>query len=130
MGKKIDKGSYIQYEWSETEEFKELCKKGDEEFRKWQDRNPFVERHAKFGFVAGCVWGDDSSWKIQHLDLSNPENGVKRDDRFGYIELPRGVKLKDAIDADFIDNEKDPPQDQRIAIACTVYFDLTGKKID
>src|SRR5689334_5869598 len=23
-----------------------------------------------FGFVAGCIWGDDSSWKVQYLDLS------------------------------------------------------------
>lgn len=23
-----------------------------------------------FGFVWGCIWGDDSSWKVQYLDLS------------------------------------------------------------
>ncbi len=26
-------------------------------------------------FVTGCVWGDDSSWKLNLLDLSNIENG-------------------------------------------------------
>jgi len=52
-----------------------------------------------FGFIAGCYWGDDSSWKVQYLDLSEAEKGIlKRDERFGYIELPRGVELKDAID--------------------------------
>lgn len=51
-----------------------------------------------FGFVAGCVWGDDSSWKIQYIDLSQIEQGIiKREDRFGYIELPSNMDLKDAI---------------------------------
>jgi hypothetical protein len=41
-----------------------------------------------FGFVWGCIWGDDSSWKVQHLDLSRVRDGViNRDARFGYIEL-------------------------------------------
>jgi hypothetical protein len=41
-----------------------------------------------FGFVWGCYWGDDTSWKVQHLDLSRVQEGiVQRDDRFGYVEL-------------------------------------------
>lgn len=41
-----------------------------------------------FGFVWGCVWGDDSSWKVQYLDLSQIEKGIiNRDDRFGYVSL-------------------------------------------
>jgi hypothetical protein len=41
-----------------------------------------------FGFVWGCVWGDDSSWKVQYLDLSGVRDGVvRRDERFGYVEL-------------------------------------------
>lgn len=41
-----------------------------------------------FGFVWGCVWGDDSSWKVQHLDLSGARDGViRRDERFGYVRL-------------------------------------------
>lgn len=40
------------------------------------------------GFVWGCHWGDDTSWKVQHLDLRNIREGViKRDDRFGYVKL-------------------------------------------
>lgn len=51
-----------------------------------------------FGFVAGCIWGDDSNWKIQYLDLSKASEGtLKRDARFGYIHLPANMKLKDAI---------------------------------
>jgi hypothetical protein len=41
-----------------------------------------------FGFVWGCCWGDDSSWKVQYLDLTRVQQGViRRDDRFGYVEL-------------------------------------------
>lgn len=41
-----------------------------------------------FGFVWGCYWGDDTSWKVQHLDLRKIRNGiVKRDDRFGVVAL-------------------------------------------
>lgn len=56
------------------------------------------EFEGNIGFVAGCVWGDDSSWKIQFLDLSRIEEGIlKRDDRFDYIELCSNDSLKDAI---------------------------------
>lgn len=42
----------------------------------------------EFGFVWGCVWGDDSSWKVQHLDLTEIQSGViRRTERFGYVEL-------------------------------------------
>ena len=56
--------------------------------------------YADFGFICGCVWGDDSSWKIQYLDLSECEKGIiKRDDRFGYIELAGDYdSLKNCID--------------------------------
>lgn len=45
----------------------------------------------KFGFVCGCIWGDDTSWKIEFLDLSEITQGkITRDNRFGYVELPGG----------------------------------------
>jgi hypothetical protein len=41
-----------------------------------------------FGFVWGCIWGDDGSWKVQYLDLSRVREGVvRREERFGYVEL-------------------------------------------
>jgi hypothetical protein len=47
-----------------------------------------------FGFVWGCVWGDDSSWKVQYLDLSHVQDDViNRDDRFGYLRLATDPKL-------------------------------------
>jgi hypothetical protein len=41
-----------------------------------------------FGFVWGCNWGDDSSWKVQYLDLSDIQQGrIIRSERFAYVEL-------------------------------------------
>ncbi len=60
-----------------------------------------------FGFMAGCVWGDDSSWKIQFLDLRNIPESFVRDDRFGYICMPGGAKsLKDCIDFDCFEADR------------------------
>lgn len=59
--------------------------------------NPHIQ--GRFGFVSGCEWGDDTSWKIQHLDLSKIAEGIlARDDRYGYIEMPEGVMLKECVD--------------------------------
>jgi len=57
------------------------------------------EWRGQFGFVCGCIWGDDTSWKIEFLDLSEITQGkITRDHRFGYVELPGGSEsLKDCI---------------------------------
>jgi hypothetical protein len=58
----------------------------------------------EFGFVWGCVWGDDSSWKVQYLDLSRVVDGtLKPDDRFGYVKLATRPKLaaKDFIQVEY-----------------------------
>ena len=95
----------------------------------WYKRHPFIERHATFGFVAGCIWGDDSSWKIQFLDLSKAAEGkITRDERFGYIELPSGVDLKDAIDTEWIDDLNAPLSELRVRIALPTMFTLDGKR--
>lgn len=48
-----------------------------------------------FGFVWGCFWGDDSSWKVQYLDLSDVQNGVvRREERFGYVKLATNERLQ------------------------------------
>jgi hypothetical protein len=66
------------------------------------------ESNGQYGFVSGCVWGDDHSDKLQFLDLSQIGQGIfKREDRFGYVELPSSLELKDCVE--IIDyNEKDP----------------------
>lgn len=81
------------------------------------------------GFVAGCVWGEDSSYKIQFLDLSRVHEGVlTRDDRFGYIVLPEKVRLADAVSTHLYDPRPDPGQGQQIAIAVQRAYDIpTGR---
>jgi len=81
--------------------------------------------HEPFGFVAGCVWGDDCSWKIEFIDLSEADKGVlHHDDRFGYIELPGNSTLREAIDMGGGDGG-------RIRIAHAQTFDLkTGARFD
>ena len=82
-----------------------------------------------FGFVAGCIWGEDSSMKIRFLDLSEIENGViKSDARFGYIEMPEGMPLNQAIQMgdyryDFTDKIS------YITIALQKRFDLASGKM-
>lgn len=89
-------------------------------------------RYYPFGFVAGCVWGDDSSWKIQYLDLGEVEKGIiKREEKFGYIAIPNGLNLKQAID--LTDYLYDPNEEDAhlITIAIQKRFDLrTGKMVD
>lgn len=73
-----------------------------------------------FGFVAGCVWGDDSSWKIQFLDLSRAAEGVLvRDDRFGYAEMPGRMGLREAVDLSVW-----KPGNDRIGLSTTRWFAL------
>jgi len=85
-----------------------------------------------FGFVAGCIWGDDSSWKIQYLDLSKAENGIlKRDDRLGYIVLPDSMPLSKAVNLADYQRGPDDEWAHHITIAIQKRFDLrTGKTID
>jgi len=89
-----------------------------------------------FGFVWGCHWGDDSSWKIQFLDLRSIETGViKRDDRFGYVELATHGYLSPSLNSalKITDKPSAPPPfisierydgDTRITFAVEMGFEL------
>lgn len=53
------------------------------------------------GFVAGCIWGDDYTWKVQVFDLSEAAKGkIVRSDRFGHVELADKLSLADSLDFD------------------------------
>ena len=53
------------------------------------------------GFVAGCLWGDDSSWKLEVFDLSNAGAGqITRSARFGHLQLAGGMSLPDSLQFD------------------------------
>lgn len=85
-----------------------------------------------FGFVAGCQWGDDMSWKVQYLDLRAADQGIlKREEKFGRLELPKGIKtfsekessrLRDYI---YIDQDGDLIN---LEIARVERFQLTNKE--
>lgn len=86
-----------------------------------------------FGFVAGCIWGNDRSYKVQYLDLSRADKGIlKREERFGYIELPEDLSLKDAIDMEgYGDDLGDGEVDTEIRIKIAQRFDLlTGERTE
>ena len=91
----------------------------------------FVVRN--YGFVAGCYWGGPVH--IQFLDLSEGEKGIiKRDARFGLIELPEKITLEQAISLETYSvwDEKhhcwrDTVEDVRIAIEHV--FDLRDGKM-
>lgn len=63
-----------------------------------------------FGFVWGCQWGDDGSWKVQYLDLSQVQKRlVRREERFGYLELATIGFKSPCLMADLEMPPKSPP---------------------
>lgn len=83
--------------------------------------------YQNFGFVAGCVWGDDSSWKIRHIDLKDVEAGViDVTDKLGYIEMLPTHNLKQAIDMSLCDEVGE----KSIHVATRKWFDLDSGDSD
>lgn len=75
--------------------------KSEEEFIKesQEDGIKVVSQFCNFGFLCGCIWGDDSSWKIRFIDLSQILNKkLIIEERFGYWEMPSNLSLRDCID--------------------------------
>lgn len=87
-----------------------------------------------FGFVAGCHWGDDTSWKVEYLDLSRISEGIlTRSQPFGYHELPRDVALKDAVDTTlyYVGRYRERIfNDRRVYIASRKLYDLNKPEDD
>lgn len=85
-----------------------------------------------FGFVAGCVWGDDSTYKVQYLDLSKADEGILvREEKFGYIELPENLSLSEAIDMSEYLYDHSNEWAHEIRIKVMQRFDLrTGNSIN
>jgi len=69
----------------------------------------FEEIAGTFGFISGCYWGDDTSWKIGYIDLTGLEEKiVKIDFRFGYIAQPISLTLSQCVDlSDFSPSDND-----------------------
>jgi hypothetical protein len=66
------------------------CDSEPEEFKSEIESDDFVSlQYCNFGFLCGCVWGDDTSWKLRYVDLSKiPEKILTITEKFGYWELP------------------------------------------
>jgi hypothetical protein len=87
------------HDFPEDDNYYKLKDSTMSQYDEWNKRYPFKGIFAPYGFVGGCVWGDDSSEKVQFLDLSRAHEGILvRDDRFGYHELPRGVSLAEGVE--------------------------------
>ncbi len=96
-----------------------------------------------FGFVWGCHWGDDSSCKVQHLDLSRISEGIiTRTARYGRLPIadhgwtPQWLDLQRAHDAP---RSSPPPfldvyryaSVAEVSIATTTRFNLdTGMRVN
>lgn len=72
----------------------------DLDFLEEQSTSTFVKvEYCNFGFMSGCVWGDDSSCKLRYIDLSKiADKELFITERFGYWEIPYEMKLKKCID--------------------------------
>lgn len=102
----------------------------------WDGRYEWPD--GSFGFVWGCHWGDDSSWKVQYLDLSLVRDGVvARDERFGYVEMATAGYRSPCFDPAPCESPSAPPPFIRVGgsaagaavtFAVDVAFDLgTGR---
>ncbi|VVC06107.1 Uncharacterised protein [uncultured archaeon] len=86
----------------------------------------WISQERVHGFVAGCIWGDDSSFKIQYLDLSKADEGIlKREDRYGYLELPESLNLCDAVHF-YVDGDSEKDYSIGLRIDHTDDFNLEG----
>lgn len=101
--------------WDNKKEFnaEELLKDKivtEEEVNEWGN-SEYGRKNAKltypeFGFLCGCIWGDDSSWKLRYIDFSELENKVlKITERFGYFELIEDLKESIVLYGDDLSGE-------------------------
>ena len=74
-----------------------ICVEEKKLFDDWEFQWQFPER--VHGFVAGCMWGGDSSWKIEYLDLSMADQGIlRREAKFGYLSMPQHLNLNQSVE--------------------------------
>jgi hypothetical protein len=88
----------------------------------------------EFGFVWGCLWGDDSSWKVQYLDLRRLQEGViVREERFGYVELATAAYVSPCFE-EMLGGQRQPlfihvaryDAKTRVRFAVEIDFDLVS----
>lgn len=84
-------------------------------------------RSLDLAFVAGCIWGDDGTWKLQTIDLREAVKGrIVRDARFGHLEIAGDLPLATAVQL-----SRYEPRSLRATIFRQEDRDIaTGKRID
>lgn len=76
--------------------------------------------YGDMAFVSGCYWGDDGSWKVQGIKVSEVDKGIiERKEYFGYIELAGNLSLKESIE---VDNCYDHPKQYEITHKTTYRY--------
>lgn len=108
----------LMYEWDNAKEKMEI--EGSPNWSVYQDWT-----YADFGFVSGCHWGDDSSWKVWFLDLAGIKNGegIKKYAKFGFPELARGRDLPSSLIFDEYIGEKQPDlRPEGVKIIQEIYY--------
>lgn len=74
------------------------CKNDQEFIDEWKEESYVNTSYCDFGFLCGCVWGDDTSWKLRHIDLTGIHGKeLLITEKFGYWELPTNLTLKQCI---------------------------------
>jgi hypothetical protein len=78
-----------------------------------------IKYDLRLGLVMGCIWGDDTSYKLQRLDLTQAHEGIlKREESFGYLELPGKLCLMDCITIDGNESRLN------VSVACMKHFSM------
>jgi len=81
-------------------------------------------KFAAFGFSCGCIWGDDSSWKVRFFDLSKLSEGiVVYDERFGYAEMSQHLSLAQSVQVNW-----PHAKDVRVTLFTAHDYHLDGKR--
>ncbi len=133
---KVHDGKHWRYYWPDCEDHPEPNEERKAAYlaaktsshalnNAWCKKYPRIDRYAPFGFIAGCHWGDDSSWKVMFVDLSKVPESIKADARFGYVELP-GIPLKDAISFRYAENINTPLDKIYVEIAQGMAYSMDG----
>jgi len=88
--------SYNDYTWDN--EYPENSLNEYLEYSGDENEEYLGEFYANYGFLCGCYWGDDGSWKLRYIDLKGvPEKNVVIEEKFGYFELPCDRTLRECI---------------------------------
>lgn len=103
--------SWLSRDAEEKEYDPDLFNKDLDENHKfvYKEKETFFEN---FAFVAGCVWGDDRSMKIELRDITLAHEGIIKPVKdWGYYELPNDLSLKECVNLSaferYVGEEKD-----------------------